>query len=314
VFGCEPKEVSFTASGSEAAALAIVGAFRGQSARKKIVTTPVEHPCVLGAVAQLEKEGAEIVRTLEPLKAIDDRTALCSVMFVNNETGIVHPVAELARASEKAGALFHTDAVQAIGRLPCTLRDVPADLLSVSAHKFGGPQGAGALIARKRLNLQALVPGHQEDGRRGGTQAVALAEALALALSRSVEALATEAPRLAALRDGFERRVREVLPKVHVNAEGQPRAPGVSSLRFDGTDGEALLIALDLEGIHVSTGAACASGSLRPSHVLLAMGLTSAQAQSTLRISMGRSTTEAELDQVVAALVRHVPKCHAASS
>jgi cysteine desulfurase len=302
----------FTASGSEGAALAVTGAFRTQSARKKLVTTPIEHPCVLGAVAQLEKEGAEVVRTRDPLSAIDDRTALCTVMTVNNETGTLHPIAELARACATKGVLFHTDAVQAVGKVPCTLRDLPADLLSISAHKFGGPPGAGALIARKKLNLQPLVPGHHEDGRRGGTQAVVLAEALALALERSVSALPEAGPRLGELRDFFEDEVRRRIDGVHVNGGDGPRAPGISNLRFEAADGEALLIALDLEGIAVSSGAACASGSLRPSHVLTALGLSPTQAQSSLRFSMGRETTKAQLEQVIDALVRHVPKCRAA--
>lgn len=306
--GCEPKEVVFTGSGSEGAALAVTGAFRTQK-RRKIVTTPVEHPCVLGAVAQLEKEGAEVVRTLDPLSAIDDRTALCSVMFVNNESGVIHPVAELARRCHDAGALFHTDAVQAIGRVPCTLREVPADLLSISAHKFGGPVGSGVLVARRGLDLQPLVPGHHEDGRRGGTQAVVLAEALALALEKSAAALGEVAPRLEKLRSHFEQQLTTRLPNVFINGGDQPRAPGISNIRFEGADGEALLIALDLEGIHVSSGAACASGSVKPSHVLTAMGLSSAQAQASLRFSMGRGTTGVELERVIETLVQHVPRC-----
>ena len=309
VIGCEPRAVCFTGSGSEAAALAVTGAFRTQG-RKKIVTTPIEHPCVLGAVAQLEKEGAEVVRTLDPLSAIDDRTALVSVMFGNNETGTLHDVAALARAAHAKGALFHTDAVQAIGRVPCTLRDVPADLLSISAHKFGGPQGAGVLVAKKTLPLQALVPGHHEDGRRGGTQAVVLAEALALALEKAVAAEPEVGPRLQALSAGFEEEVLARLPNVVVNdGDRRPRAPGISNLRFEGADGEALLIALDLEGISVSSGAACASGTMKPSHVLTALGLTSTQAQASLRFSMGRGTTREELKKVADALARLVPKC-----
>ncbi len=309
LIGCEPKEVVFTGSGSEGAALAITGAFRTQTARKKIVTTPVEHPCVLGAVAQLEKEGAEVVRTMDPLSAVDDRTALCTVMFVNNETGVLHPVAELARKCHDVGALFHTDAVQAIGRVPCTLRDVPADLLSISAHKFGGPVGSGVLVSRRALSLQPLVPGHHEDGRRGGTQAVVLAEALALALEKSVAALPEVGPRLEGLRAHLERELTTRLPNVLVNGGDRPRAPGISNVQFTGADGEALLIALDLEGIHVSSGAACASGSVKPSHVLTAMGLSSAQAQASLRFSMGRGTTRDDVERLIGALITHVPRC-----
>ncbi|MBK7860563.1 MAG: cysteine desulfurase [Archangiaceae bacterium] len=310
LFGCEPKEVCFTASGSEGAALAVTGAYRTQ-AKKKIVTTPIEHPCVLGAVAQLEREGAEVVRTLDPLSALDDRTALCSVMMVNNETGSLQPVAELARRCHEVGALFHTDAVQAVGKVPCSLRDVPADLLSISAHKFGGPAGAGALIARKQLSLQPLVPGHHEDGRRGGTQGVVLAEALALALEQSFAAQPTTCARLQGLTAFFEGELLRRLERVVVNGADRPRVPGTSNLRFEGADGEALLIALDLEGIHVSSGAACASGSLKPSHVLTALGLSAAQAQSSLRFSMGQQTSQVELQRVIETLVSAVPRCRA---
>jgi cysteine desulfurase len=323
VLGCEPKEVCFTGSGSEADALALKGAFlaRPDPNRRRIVSTTVEHPAVLTALTQLEKQGAEVVR-LKPgtdgcvraeavLDALTPATALCSLMWANNETGVVQPVAEVARACRQRGILFHTDAVQVAGKLPLSLREVDADLLALSAHKFGGPAGAGALVVRKGVDVQALIPGHQEAGRRGGTQNVPYAEALALALELAHADQESTAARVGALRDAFEREVLASIPDVTINGAGAPRVPNTSNLHIHGADGEALLIALDLEGICASSGAACASGTLTPSHVLIAMGLTPAQAYGSLRFSLGPSTTEDEVERVVAALRTHVPRARA---
>ncbi len=320
VLACEPKEVTFTGSGSEADALALVGAWHARPVpgRRRVVTSAVEHPALLGAVAQLEREGAEVVRVApgpdgrvraeDVLAALTPDTALCSLMWANNETGVLQPAAEVARACRQRGVLFHTDAVQAAGKVPLSLREVDADLLSLSAHKFGGPQGAGVLVVRKGVDVRALTPGHQEGGRRGGTQNVPYAEALALALELASAEQPEVAARVGALRDAFEREVLASLPGVQVNGAGAPRVPNTSNLRFDGVEGEALLIALDLDGICVSSGAACASGTLTPSHVLRAMGLTAPQARGSLRFSLGPSTPEAEVERVLQALRRHVPK------
>ncbi|MBZ4415911.1 cysteine desulfurase family protein [Myxococcus sp. RHSTA-1-4] len=320
VLGCEPKEVTFTGSGSESDALALLGAWHARPVpeRRRVVTSAVEHPALLGAVAQLEREGAEVVRVApgqdgrvreeDVLHALTPETALCSLMWANNETGVVQPAAEVARACRQRGVLFHTDAVQAAGKVPLSLREVDADLLSLSAHKFGGPAGVGVLVVRKGVDVRALTPGHQEGGRRGGTQNVPYAEALALALELASEEQPEVAARVGALRDAFEREVRASLSGVEVNGAGAPRVPNTSNLRFDGVEGEALLIALDLDGICVSSGAACASGTLTPSHVLRAMGLTVPRARGSLRFSLGPTTTEAEVEQVLQALRRHVPR------
>jgi len=307
---CEPKEVCFTASGSEAGALAVKGAYaavrKKEPARVKVVVSAVEHPAVLGAVRQLGGEVALIrpgadgrVDAGAMLAAVDERTALCSLMWANNETGVVQPVEEVARECRKRGVRFHTDAVQAVGKVPVAVGD--ADLLSISGHKLGAPVGTGALVVRRGVDLEALVPGHQEWGRRGGTQDVLGAEALALALELATKDLGTPA-----LRDRFEQLALH-LEGVRGNGAGAPRVPNTSNLLFEGADGEALLIALDLEGICVSSGAACASGSLSPSHVLLAMGLTPAQAHSSLRFSLGADATETEVEQVAEAIRRHLP-------
>lgn len=315
VLGCLPREVVFTGSGSEAAAIAVLGAFRARKdrARRRVVTSRLEHPCVLGAVERLEAEGAEVVRVAPgpdgrvPLGALEaaltDDTALCSLQWVNNETGVLQPVAELSRRCVARGITFHTDAVQAFGRVPASLREVPADLLSLSAHKLGGPAGVGVLYNRRGLEVQGLTPGHQENGRRGGTQSVPLAQALALALEHAARADAGPVERL---RDRFEAEVLAALPGTRVNGTA-PRVGSTSNLLFPGVDGEALLVALDLEGICVSSGAACASGSLEPSHVLLAMGRTSGEAHASLRFSFGATNTGDEVARVVAALARLVP-------
>ncbi len=319
VLGCTPREVIFTGSGSEAAAIAVLGAFRARKDRSKsrVVTTAIEHPCVLGAVKQLEAEGAEVIRVAPAvdgavteqalLEALDAKTALCSVQWVNNETGVIQPAARLARVCAERKIVFHSDAVQAFGRLPASLREVPADLLSLSAHKLGGPAGVGVLYNRRGVDLAGLTPGHQENGRRGGTQAVAMAEAMALAVEHAVATQESASAHVATLRDRFEQAVLAALPGVERNGSA-PRVGATSNLWFPEVDGEALLIALDLEGICVSTGAACASGSLSPSHVLLGQGRTAAQAHGSLRFSLGATTTQAEVDAVVSALTRLVPQ------
>lgn len=318
LLGCTPREVVFTGSGSEGAAISVIGAFHARKDRSKnrVVTTTIEHPCVLGAVAQLESEGAEVIRVapradgavaLEDLVAVlDERSALCSVQWVNNETGVIQPAAALARYCAEKKITFHCDAVQAFGRIPASLGKVPADLLSISAHKLGGPSGVGVLFSRRGLDVAGLTPGHQENGRRGGTQAVAMAEAMAIALSHAVKDQESVSTRIAALRDRFEREVLAALPETRVNGSAS-RVASTSNLWFPKVDGEALLIALDLEGICVSAGAACASGSLTPSHVLTAMGLTPAQAHGSLRFSFGETNTDDEVTVVVDALKRLVP-------
>lgn len=324
IIGCEPRELVFTAGGSEADALALKGAWaaRPDKARRRVVTSSIEHPAVLQSVKQLELlEGAEVVLVAPDadgrvpaerfIAALNEApTAIASLMWANNETGVLQPVREVAKACRERGVLFHSDAVQAVGKVPVTLREADCDLLALSAHKFGGPSGVGALVVRRGVNVQPLVPGHQENGRRGGTHDLPYIEALvrALELSASPDLLDAEGMRLGALRDRLERELVTRLEGVHVNGAGAPRLPNTANVRFDGSDGEALLIGLDLAGICVSAGAACASGSLTPSHVLSAMGLTPTQAHASLRISLGRTTTEADVNAVIEALVEQVPR------
>jgi len=325
VLGCEPREVCFTASGSEADALALKGAFlaRRDKARTRIVTSQIEHPAALGALKQLESLGARVTRVeprpdgqVDPERLTAELTpevAVCSLMWANNETGVLQPVAQVASACRERSILFHTDAVQAAGKVPVSVREVDAHLLSVSAHKFYGPVGIGALVVRRGVDLEALVPGHQEFGRRGGTSSVPFAEALADALERASAEIKEESARLSALRDRFERELLSGVDGVRIHGASVPRISNTSSVEFIGADGEALLIALDLAGICVSSGAACASGSLSPSHVLTAMGLTSAQAHSCLRFSLGAGSSLAELEQVLEALRENAPKARQAA-
>ena len=313
--GCEAKEVSFVASGSEANALALFGAYRARAreGRREIVTSSVEHPSIGSVLEQLRCEGA-LVHAVRP--GVDGRvdpdalaahlgesTAVCTLMAANNETGVLQPAEQLARLCRKRGIPFHTDAVQLPGRVPVKFHGLDADLLSLAGHKFGAPPGTAVLVARGEVSLRPLVPGHQEGGRKGGTVDVTGAEALALALEL---AQSRDVRTLQELRDAFEREVLRCVPTARVNGGGAPRLANTSNLRFEGADAEALLIALDLEGICVSTGAACASGSLKPSHVLLEMGLSREEARQSLRFSLGAETTKEDVKRVVSVLARAV--------
>jgi cysteine desulfurase len=324
--GCQPRELCFTASGSESVALALKGAFlaRADTSRRRVVTSAIEHPALLSALAQLQPLGAQVVHVApgpegrvdaqQLVAALGADTALCSLMWANNETGVLQPAREVAQACRERGIPFHTDAVQAAGKVPLSFREVDADLLSLSAHKFGGPAGVGLLVVRGGLPLQPLTPGHQEGGRRGGTPNLPFIEALALALERAQAEQPAHAAHVGRLRDRFEQELLARLPGIRVNGAGAPRVPNTSNLHFERADGEALLIALDLDGISASAGAACASGSLAASHVLRAQGLTDAQARASLRFSLGPEASEEELAQVVRALCTHVPAARAAAA
>lgn len=325
VLACTPREVSFTASGSEANALALQGAWLARAPGKsRVVLSSIEHPSLLTAADTLQLLGAQVVRVPPSpdgrvdaqrfLAEVDEQTAVASLMWANNETGVVQPVDVVARACRARGVTFHTDAVQAAGRLPLNLLQVDAALVSLSGHKLGAPVGSGALVVRSGTPLRSVVPGHQEDGVRGGTQAVWLAEAFALALELGDgEARASNPLQQASVRDAFERGVREAIADVEVTGQAAPRLPDVSHLRFLGADAEAVLIGLDLAGIAASAGAACASGTLAPSHVLLAMGQTPAEARQSVRFSLPASATPEDAQRVIAALVQLVPRARAAA-
>jgi cysteine desulfurase len=236
-------------------------------------------------------------------EAMTPDTGLVSVMHANNEVGTIQPIADLAAVARRHGALFHTDAVQSVGKIPVSVRDLDVDLLSLSGHKFGGPKGTGALWIRRGVRLvSATTGGRQERNRRAGTENVPALGGLGVAADLARGHLASESFRLGGLRDRLERAILSAVDRTAVNGDPARRIPNTSSVSFDGIEAESLLIALDLEGIAVSTGSACSSGSLEPSHVLKAMGLPEARARNSIRFSLGAGSTEAEIDAVAAVL------------
>jgi len=314
--GAQASEIVFVASGSESDNMALRGvAARAQPARRAIVVGTVEHHAVLNTAKALRDEGwpVALVETrsdgaldLDDLaRQVGPATALVSLMQANNETGVVQPVAEAARLARAAGALVHCDAVQAAGKLALDVRALDVDLLSLSAHKLYGPKGIGCLYVRRGTPLAPLVRGGgQERNRRAGTENVAAIVGFGAAARLARESLDDEAVRLVALRDRLRTRLLR-LDGVVENGTAT-RLPNTLNLSFAGTEAESLLMALDLEGIAVSTGAACAAGGVEPSHVLKAMGFPPERVQSSLRLSLGRTTTEADVDragEAIAAVV-----------
>jgi cysteine desulfurase len=315
----KPAEVVLTSGATEAAALAIRGALGAAPAgRTRLVVTAVEHPCVLSLARSLERSGTPVTVVpvdrrglLDPAifsAAMGPDVALACVMRANNETGVVLPVPELALAARQVGAPFFCDAVQAAGKLPLDVRALSADLVAVTGQKFGGPRGAGALWIAPGLRLAPVVGGEQERGRRGGTENLPGAAGLAAAIEVAQRTRPAEAERLAALRDRLEQGLLAAVPRARVNGAGAPRLPNTSSLTFEGADAEALLMALDLEGLCASAGAACHSGSTTPSGVLLALGLSEAEARATVRLSLGWTTTAEEIDAALRLIPAHVAR------
>lgn len=313
--GGDPAEIVFTSGGSEADNLALRGAAEALEpmGRRRLIVSAIEHEAVLQTAKALARRGWEvtslapdrsgIVRPEALEDVIGDDTAVVSVMHANNEIGVVQPIAELARIASRHGALMHTDAVQSAGKLPVSARALGVDLLAVSAHKFNGPKGAGALWVRRGVRLSAQqTGGRQEKNRRAGTENLPAIVGMGVAAERAVDRLASDAPRVAALRDRFERRVLETIPFTRVNGGGAERVGNTANIGFEGIEAESLLIALDLEGVAVSTGSACSSGTLEPSHVLKAMGLDLHDTQNAIRFSLGSSTTDEEIDRVLALL------------
>jgi cysteine desulfurase len=320
--GAEPAEIVFTSGGSESDNAALRGA-KPKPPRAGVVCSAIEHHAVLNTAKAMREEGRPVgiarvgeggVLDLDDLAAkVDDRTAVVSVMLANNETGVVQPVAEAARLARGRGALVHCDAVQAASKLPIDVRALDVDLLTLSAHKVYGPKGVGCLYVRRGTPMAPLVRGGaQERNRRAGTENVAGLVGFGVAAALAREGLESEALRVAALRDRLEERLLAI-PGARRNGDG-PRVPNTTNASFEGVDAEALLIALDLEGVAASTGAACAAGGLEPSHVLRAMGLPPERVQSSLRLSLGRSTTEADVDRaagIIASVVARQRKAKA---
>jgi cysteine desulfurase len=315
---CPPASLSFTSGGTEADNMAVLGVVRAAAGpRKHAIVSSIEHPAVLGPAAQLEHEGAEVTRLpagadclIDPgdvRRALRPETVLVSVMHANNETGAVQPIAEIARIAHEAGVPLHVDGVQALGKIPVDIEALGADLYSMSAHKLYAPKGVGALYVRKGTRLAPIsYGGHHERDRRPGTENVPGVAAFGAAAELASNTLTAESARLAALRDRLETAVLARIPQAFVNGCPARRTPNTSNMRFEGIDGEALVIALDLRGFAVSTGAACSSGAIEPSHVLTAMGLSAESARASMRFSLGRSNTEEQVDALAEALVQSV--------
>jgi cysteine desulfurase len=311
--GCRAKEIVFTSGGTEADNLAIFGMLgNGARAGAHLITSAIEHPAVLACCEELENQGVEVtfvrcsgrgvVDQDEVRRALRPNTALISIMHVNNETGVVQPIDEIGRIAREAGVPFHSDGVQAPGRVAVRLDELPVDLYSISAHKVYGPKGTGALFVREGVPLSRVqFGGRHEQGRRAGTENVAGAVAFSRAMDVALADFDDECERVRELRDLLEQGITERVPQALVNGAGAPRAPNTTNIHFDGIEGEAMVISLDLKGFAVSSGAACSSGAVEPSHVLLAMGLTREEARSSVRFSLGRDNTLEQVDALIEA-------------
>lgn len=310
--GCEGTEIVFTSGGTESDNLAILGVARRKTGRRHVITTAIEHPAVLNACDALVREGVEVTRLLpmsdgridpdDVRRAIRPETVLISIMHANNETGVLQPIEPCAGIASEAGVPFHSDAVQTVGRVPVNVRALGIDLLSIGGHKLGAPKGTGALYVRKGVPLLPILHGgHHERDRRAGTENVPGAIALGHALAQ-----ACDWNSLAALRDRLESGILARVPGARVNGSTAHRLPNTTNIRFDGIEGEAMVIALDLRGFAVSSGSACSSGAVEPSHVLLAMGLSPEEARSSVRFSLGPGNTAEQVDALIGAVTASV--------
>jgi cysteine desulfurase len=317
LLGCRPAEIVFTSGGTESDNLALFGIAR---AGDHVVTSTIEHHAVLNACKRLESLGCEV--TFLPVdgsgridlddlrRALRPNTRLITIMMANNETGVLQPVEEIGRIAAEADVYFHTDAVQAAGKVPLDVNAIGCDLLSISGHKLHAPQGIGALYVRKGTVLQPLLyGGSHERSRRAGTENVAGIVGLGTAAQFACEGFSNgEVERIRGLRDRLESTILAQTESAGVNSGSAPRVPNTSSIYFDFIEGEALVIALDLKGVAVSTGAACSSGAIEPSHVLTAMGLSPDRARASLRFSLGKQTTDEDVDLLLSVLPETVTR------
>lgn len=309
--GCSAQEIYFTAGGSESDNWALKGAaFAHQEKGRHIITTQIEHHAILHTCQWLETQGWQVtylpvdadgfVTVQQVENALRPDTVLVSVMAANNEIGTLEPVAEIGALCHERGVLFHTDAVQAVGAIPLDVEALHADMLSLSAHKFHGPKGIGALYIRKGVKIDPLIHGGaQERGHRAGTENLPGIVGLGKAIELAEEGLAENAARMTFLRNRLVSGLTEAIPDMRINGTMEKRLPNNVNVSFAGIEGEAVLLRLDLEGIAASSGSACTAGSLDPSHVLTAIGLTRDEAKGSLRLTLGTDTTQADIDEVV---------------
>jgi cysteine desulfurase len=319
LLGCEPTEIIFTSGGTESNNAAINSALQLDPRGKRVVSSAVEHSAVLHSCQDLARRGCEVkflgvdrhgnLDLTELEAAIQSGTALVSIMWANNETGVIFPVEKIAQICHQKGMLFHTDAVQATGKMPMRLRDTPINFLSLSAHKFHGPKGVGALYVNRRTRFNSLIAGGgQESGRRGGTENVASIVGLGKAAELAQKYLAEGKCNVRSMRDRFEKTVLETVSGASVNGAGAPRLPNTSSFSFEGIESSAVLLLLDRQGICCSAGSACRTGSQEASHVLRAMNPSGDAARRSLRFSLGRFNTDAEIDRAIEVVPKVIEK------
>ncbi|MHB0857112.1 MAG: cysteine desulfurase family protein [Anaerolineae bacterium] len=320
--GAHPEEIYFTGGGTESDNLAVLGSVYARQRTGHVITSAVEHHAVLNACRWLETQGYAVTYLpvdhhglVDPETVRDclqKDTLLVSIMLANNEVGTIQPVGEIAQLAREREIAVHTDAVQAVGKMPVRVDELGVDLLALTAHKFGGPKGVGALYIRKGTRVAPLLfGGHQEGALRPGTQNIPGIVGLATALELATAELASEPPRLGALRDRLERALTTRLPHVVVNGHPTHRLPNILNVSFVGTEGEALLLALDLHGVAVSTASACAAGSSEPSHVLQAMGVNANCLRGGLRFSLGHSTDSDDIEYATTAVIEVVERLRA---
>ena len=310
LLGCDPTEIVFTGGGTESDNFAIKGVLAANPNKRKIITTRVEHPAVLATCRELQGQGYSLVELgvnadgqidlNELAEELDENTAIVTIMYANNETGVVFPIDKIAKLVKNNGAVFHTDAVQAVGKIPLNLKNSSIDLLSLSGHKLHSPKGIGVLYIRKGTRISPfIIGGHQEAGRRAGTEntpgIVALGKACEIAAKNIIE----ENSRVKALRDRLEKTLLKNCTGAMLNGDKANRLPNTTNISFEYIEGEAILLLLDQFGICASSGSACTSGSLEPSHVLRAMGVPFTAAHGSIRFSLSRYNTEEEVDFVI---------------
>jgi len=315
----EPEEIIFTSCGTESDNSAVLSTLNTYPTRKKVVTSKVEHPAILNLGKYLREKGyivSEIpvdkfgkidMTALEEM--VDADTAVVSIMWANNETGNIYPVEKIAQITKSKGALFHTDAVQAVGKIPINLKNSAIDMLSLSGHKLHAPKGVGALFVRKGVGFKPfMIGGHQESGRRAGTENVAGIVALGKASELAGKYMNYENKEVKELRDYLESRILKRIPKTVINGDVANRVPNTTNIAFEFIEGESILLLLDEAGIAASSGSACTTGSLEPSHVLRAMDVPYTSAHGSIRFSLSRYNTKAEMDRIIETLVPAIKK------